>query len=313
MFFPSVKRVIKKTDIPSLWKGCLFPYGNESVHQDHVLNIVAPTPVLEQIDGVDVPGGNVQKERAESFIRRIDPQPGGIQGLDSQHGRHRGKIGVGVEKLIVPGHDAPERGGLLVPQVAVDHPAVAHDNVQRSAVIGQVAHAEAGRPARGWAADVGDLQQIQPGGGSDYGGSGEVVCLEGHGSLDIDTAIVAGDRYRLIAGADPAITGNCSVAQPVDKSAVSNPDPEGGIAVGRIQKPCCGCAWLSDRPSAWVDGSALTRVGQGDNWLRRGVVSGVDGPALTGVGQGDNRFHRNVVSGVDGPPGTYFRQGNDRF
>ena len=138
--------------------------------------------------------------------------------------------------------DAPEGGGFLVPQVAVDHSAVAHQDIQRTAVVGQMDHPEAGPAVGGRATAVGDLEQVQSAGSPDDGHSSQAVGMEGHGLLEVDPSVSTHDGHRVIAGADPSVASDGGIVQPVREPAVPDGDPEGRIAIGGVEEARSGCA-----------------------------------------------------------------------
>ena len=141
--------------------------------------------------------------------------------------------------------------------------------------------------------------------------------------MDVDIAVHAGDGDRAVTSVDLAIVGGGCVVEHIHKAGVVDKNPEGAVAIRRVQEPHPGRAGphnAGDNPRqngraaaagadpaagivvvivAGIDGSALAGVGQGDDGLCTAAIAGVDRTALAGVGQGNDGLRAAVIAGID--------------
>ena len=132
---------------------CFIPFRSP-VCRSQRLYCVRGVPCAEEENGIVGAAGDSNIVGGHHIGRGSGAQEGRVQRLDVRMGGDGSEVGLGKEEFLCAGTDAFIAGGLLKPDVCVDHPAIRQKDIQRVAVIGQIADPEIGVAAGGRTAPV---------------------------------------------------------------------------------------------------------------------------------------------------------------
>mgnify|MGYP000836479316 CR=1 FL=1 len=117
---------------------CFIPVRSP-VRRGQRLDRVRGGPGTKEENGVVGAAGDGDIVGGHHIDRGSGAQKGGVQGLNVRVKGRGSEVCLGKEEFVCAGTDAFIAGGLLKPDVCVDHPAIRQKNIQGIAVIGQVA------------------------------------------------------------------------------------------------------------------------------------------------------------------------------